>query len=176
MMDLAVALAHELRLDPETAEQMRFSALLHDIGKIGVPDEVLRKPGKLTDEEWVIMRQHPLIGERILGPIRSLQGVATVVRHHHERHDGGGYPDGLEGDQIPLLARAIAVVDAYCTMTEDRPYRGARTHLEAVEELLACSGTQFDPEVVDTFLCTFDPPSTETEQSRARDSSEAARA
>lgn len=138
---------------------MRYGALLHDIGKIGIPDDVLRKPSRLSDDEWAVMRRHTLISERILAPLLSLRPVAKFVRYHHEHSDGQVYPDGLARDDILLMARSVAVVDAYCTVTEDRTYRRARPHLEAIEELLACAGAQFDPSIVDAFLRLFDPPS-----------------
>jgi putative nucleotidyltransferase with HDIG domain len=159
LMDLSVALGREIGLGPTELEHLRYGALLHDIGKIGIPDDVLRKPSRLSDDEWAVMRQHTIIGERILAPLLSMRSVAEIVRYHHEHFDGRGYPDGLTRDDIPLMARSVAVVDAYCTMTEDRPYQRARSHLEAIEELLACAGAQFDPSIVDAFLRLFDPPS-----------------
>jgi GAF domain-containing protein len=116
------------------------------------PDAVLRKPGPLTPEEWEVVKRHPVVGEEILKPVRRLAGVARLVRHHQERWDGTGYPDGLRGQQIPLGARILAVVDAYTAITDHRPYRPARTHEEAVTELRRCAGTQFDPAVVSAFL------------------------
>jgi putative nucleotidyltransferase with HDIG domain len=132
--------------------QIRWAALLHDIGKVGVPDRILRKPGPLTAEEWVEIRRHPVVGEEILRPIAALREVARIVRHHQERWDGMGYPDGLRGEEIPLGARIIAVVDTYGAITDHRPYRPARTHAEAVEELRRCAGTQLDPRIVEVFL------------------------
>jgi len=135
----------------EEAREIRWAGLLHDIGKIGVPDEILRKPGKLTDAEWKLMRQHAVIGEEILATTERMRGVAHLVRHHQERWDGSGYPDGIRGEAIPLGARILAVVDAYSAITDDRPYRKARTHAEALAELRRCAGSQFDPQVVDIF-------------------------
>lgn len=145
------AVAQSLGLGEEEIQDIRWGALLHDIGKLGVPDGILRKAGLLTAEEWEAMRQHPSIGEGILLPAARLQGVARIVRHHHERWDGTGYPDHLQGTAIPLGARILSVVDAYGAIIDDRPYKPARTHEEAIAELKRCAGTQFDPEVVEAF-------------------------
>jgi HD-GYP domain-containing protein (c-di-GMP phosphodiesterase class II) len=131
--------------------------VLHDLGKLGVADAVLKKPGKLTPEEWVEMRRHPELGARILHHA-NLIDISAWVLAHHERIDGGGYPHGLAGDQIPLEARILAVADAYEAMTADRAYRPALGHDAAQKELVACAGTQFDPRVVDAFLLVLAPP------------------
>src|SRR5262249_58843793 len=110
-------------LDLEAVRSVELGAVLHDIGKVRVPESILNKPGKLTETEWEIMKTHPEVGERILSPIQSLQAVLPIVRHHHERWDGTGYPDALAGRAVPLGARIVAVCDAYRAMTEDRPYR-----------------------------------------------------
>ncbi len=144
--------ARALGCPEEQVRQVRWAALLHDIGKVGVPDHILRKPGPLTEAEWEVIRRHPSIGEEILKPVAALREVAHIVRHHQERWDGTGYPDGLAGEDIPLGARIIAVVDSYGAITDHRPYRRARTHQEAVEELKRCAGSQFDPRVVEAFL------------------------
>src|SRR6185312_6382663 len=123
-------------------------ALLHDIGKIAVPSEILLKPGSLTDEEWVVMRSHAAVGGELVGRIPAFAHLAPAVRASHERWDGGGYPDGLAGDQIPLAARIIAACDSYDAIVTDRPYRPARSPLEAIEELDRVRGTQLDPAVV----------------------------
>ncbi len=129
-----------------------YGALLHDIGKIGIPDAILRKPGKLTPEEWEIMKTHPAIGHQILRKIKFLDEAANMVLHHHEHFQGKGYPDGLRGEAIPLGARIFNVADTVDAMTSDRPYRKALTFEQTAEELRRCSGTQFDPQVVDAFL------------------------
>ena len=143
--DLAVALAVGLQVPGEVRRAVKLGAILHDVGKIGIPDAVLLKPGPLTDEEWIIMRAHPAIGERMLGSIDFLTSALPVIRHHHERWDGRGYPDGLRGEAIPIGARIVAVCDAFDAMTSDRPYRGAMTLEAACDELVACAGAQFDP-------------------------------
>ncbi|HEV3474868.1 MAG TPA: HD-GYP domain-containing protein [Actinomycetota bacterium] len=150
--DLALELTQ--RIEPELMDQSEIghAFLLHDIGKIGIPDRILTKPGTLTDSEWAVMRTHPLIGAQVVRPIRILGEAEDVVRFHHERFDGDGYPSGLRGEEIPLAARIFSVVDAYDAMTNDRPYRAACSPEAALDELIRCSGTQFDPEVVDEFL------------------------
>ena len=153
---LAVAVATELELDLDGVQQVELGAVLHDIGKVRVPEAILNKPTALTDEEWAVMRTHPEVGERILQPIKSLEAILPVVRHHHERWDGRGYPDGLAGRAIPLGARIVAVCDAYRAMTEDRPYRNALPADEARAELQRCAGTQFDPECVELLLRALD--------------------
>jgi putative nucleotidyltransferase with HDIG domain len=145
---LAVGVAAELELDLEAVRNVELGAVLHDIGKVRVPESILNKAGPLTDQEWVIMKTHPEIGEHILRPIQSLHAILPIVRHHHERWDGTGYPDGLAGRRIPLGARIVAVCDAYRAMTEDRPYRAALSISEARDELEAGAGTQFDAECV----------------------------
>ncbi|HLJ59492.1 MAG TPA: diguanylate cyclase [bacterium] len=148
---LATATAHDLGCRDDEIEELRWGARLHDIGKIGVPDYILQKPGPLTDEEWAIMRKHPEIGEEILRPVDRMRTVARLVRHHQERWDGTGYPDGLRGEVIPLGARILAVVDAYSAITDNRAYSEGRSAEHAIAELRRCAGTQFDPRVVDVF-------------------------
>jgi putative nucleotidyltransferase with HDIG domain len=135
----------------ETQQLAHLSGLLHDIGKIGVPPGVLEKNGPLTLQERRKMEEHSVIGERILANVEAYEEIARIVRHHHERLDGQGYPDGLVADQIPLLSRVICVADAYNAMTSDRPYRDAMSVSLARERLLQAAGTQFDPEVVAAF-------------------------
>lgn len=138
--------------DPEVLETMERAAYLHDIGKIAVPDSILKKEGPLTDAEWDLMRTHPLIGVRLLERIEFLHPAMPLVRSHHERWDGKGYPDGLRGTSIPLEARIFAVADTFDAITSDRPYRRRRTCAEAREEIVGESGAQFDPDVVRAFL------------------------
>jgi diguanylate cyclase (GGDEF)-like protein/putative nucleotidyltransferase with HDIG domain len=147
VIEMSSAVARNLGLGSLEVERVRSAALLHDIGKVAIPDEILHKPGPLTDDEWKLMREHPVIGERILRVLPGLGTVARIVRHEHERWDGRGYPDGLAGEEIPLGSRIIIAADTYHAITSDRPYRAARSHSEAVEELTRCAGTQFDPSV-----------------------------
>src|SRR5215211_6042646 len=144
-------LAHQLGmsagLEPASLKGLVFGALLHDIGKIGVSDAILTKAGPLTREEWAEMRLHPLIGERICEPLATASQFAPIVRHHHERWDGAGYPDGLRGDRIPLGARIVGLVDAYDAIIHDRPYRPARSIPEDLEEIKREAGMQFDPDL-----------------------------
>lgn len=138
---------------PETdLKTLELAALLHDIGKIGTYEAILDKAGKLTEEELKIIRQHPSKGAEILSPIKQLKGIVPLVRGHHESYDGSGYPDGLKGEDIPIMARILAVCDSYDAMTADRPYRKGRNKDESVAELKRCAGIQFDPEVVNTFV------------------------
>jgi len=131
---------------------VELGALLHDIGKIRVPESILLKAGPLTDEQWEVMRSHPEVGERILAPMQSLEDVLPIVRSSHERWDGTGYPDGLAGEAIPLGARIVAVCDAYHAMVEDRPYRKALSRGDAIEEMRNAGGSQFDPDCVNALL------------------------
>jgi two-component system cell cycle response regulator len=149
--ELALAVGRELHMGPEGLDEVARAAELHDVGKIAVPDAILDKPGPLDPVEWSFMRRHPLIGERILLAAPALRPVARLVRSSHERWDGSGYPDGLSGDEIPLGARVVAVCDAFNAMTTDRPYRETVSEHDAIEELRACAGTQFDPMVVEAF-------------------------
>lgn len=148
----ALALAKRLGLEGEDLKAIEWGGLLHDVGKMAVPDEILRKVGPLSDREWSIMRQHPGWGFEMLADIRFLQKTALqIVYSHHERWDGEGYPTGLVGEEIPLAARIFAVVDTYDAMTSDRPYRRAGTHHAAVMELERVAGRQLDPQVVEAF-------------------------
>ena len=129
-----------------------YGVVLHDVGKIGIPERILNKPGPLTAAEWRVMRTHPLIGHQMLADIPFMRTAAEVVRSHHEMFDGSGYPEGLKGKDISLAARVFAVVDAFDAMTTDRPYRAALSLDHAVTEIERMAGTQFDPEVVKVFL------------------------
>jgi two-component system, cell cycle response regulator len=149
--ELAAAVAEALGMSPEDQSDVARAAELHDVGKIAIPDAILRKPGPLDDAEWEFMRRHTIIGERILMSAPALKAVATLVRASHERWDGQGYPDGLAGERIPLGARIVSVCDAYDAMVSDRPYRAGMPPGDALEELRRCSGSQFDPDVVDAF-------------------------
>ncbi|HEY4717772.1 MAG TPA: GAF domain-containing protein [Anaerolineales bacterium] len=155
LAELAVKIGETMGCSLEELVDLRWGALLHDIGKIGVPDEILRKPGSLEEREVKIMRGHPEIGARIVEGVKSLSGVAPIIRAHQERFDGKGYPDGLRGQDIPKVARIISVADAYVAMTDERVYRKARSHEEAIIELKRCKGTQFDPEVIMALLTVF---------------------
>lgn len=155
--ELATLLGQTLGLSSEPLSALRIAGLLHDIGKIGIPDRILRKAGDLTDREREAMQQHVLLSERIIAGVPHVQEVLAAASSHHERFDGEGYPRGLKGDQIPLLGRILAVVDAYAAMTEDRPYRKALSREEAVGELRRCSGTQFDPAIVRVFISDILP-------------------
>jgi putative nucleotidyltransferase with HDIG domain len=148
----AVALARSLGCRGEALKAIEWGALLHDVGKMVVPDHILRKVGPLTDDEWLIMRQHPGWGYEMLAEVRFLQAAALeIIYSHHERWDGLGYPRGLAGEEIPLGARIFAVVDTYDAITSDRPYRRARNHQQAMAELERVAGEQLDPHVVAAF-------------------------
>lgn len=147
----ALLLARALGLSEESQQAVRVAGLLHDVGKIGIPDEILMKPGPLTAEEFNVMRQHVLLTERIIGAVPHLPDVRAAAVNHHERYDGAGYPQGLRGEEIPLLGRILAVADGYSAMTLDRPYRKAMTPAAAIRELRAGAGTQFDPHLVEVF-------------------------
>jgi HD-GYP domain-containing protein (c-di-GMP phosphodiesterase class II) len=151
--------------DSARLKAIEQGALLHDVGKIGVADAILRKPGPLDEKEWVEMRAHPELGHKMLKDIAFLKSALPIVLHHHERWDGSGYPHGLKGKKIPLEARIFSVIDAFDAITSERPYSPARTHEEAVEILLSESGTTFDPEVVRTFLTV---PSEDWQRIRSR--------
>ncbi len=150
--EISVVIAKELGMHDGALENIRLAGLIHDIGKIGVKEAVLNKPGMLTPEEFEHIKTHPAIGERILKPIVEEQEILDMVRLHHERFDGRGYPDGLSGEQIPVGAAIMALADAYDAMTSDRPYRKSLGNAVAVEEIKKGSGTQFTPSVVEAFL------------------------
>jgi diguanylate cyclase (GGDEF)-like protein len=153
--DLAEATARQLGLPAEEAERIRHATELRDVGKVAMPDAILTKPAPLDEDEWVFIRRHPLIGERIIAAAPALTRVAGLVRSSHERWDGDGYPDALAGEQIPVGARVVAVADAFAAMTSARPYAVRRSAEAALAELEACAGTQFDPEVVAAFAIAY---------------------
>jgi diguanylate cyclase (GGDEF)-like protein/putative nucleotidyltransferase with HDIG domain len=150
--ELSAATARALGLEGPEVGRVRIGGLLHDVGKIGIPDAILTKQGPLTAEEWSIIREHPVLGKRIVEQSPELADVVPMVLHHQERWDGSGYPSGLGGEAIPLEARIIAAADAYHAIRSDRPYRLGRTHREAVGELLRCAASQFDPRVLSALL------------------------
>ena len=148
----ATMIARGLELPAPEIRTIGQIGLLHDIGKIGMDDKILNKPGKLTKEEFGVIKQHPVIGAQILAPVRSLEGHLAGIRHHHEAWDGGGYPDGLRGEAIPLNARVVCLADSFDAMTSNRPYRPGRSLEQAITEMRDCSGSQFDPRCVEAFV------------------------
>lgn len=150
--ELCHKMSHVLGLPRSQHDELRLLGVLHDIGKIGIQDSILQKPGPLTEAEWVEMKKHPGIGCRIAQSVHELAPIAEYILSHHERWDGSGYPQGLKGEAIPLLARLLAVADSYDAMTQPRPYRAALGHEDAVAEIVRCAGTQFDPRIVEAFL------------------------
>lgn len=151
VVSYSLRLGREYGISSTLTKSLEFGSLLHDIGKIGVPDLILRKPAKLTPEEWVLMRQHPVHGQQILRGIEFLEGAARVVAQHHEKWDGSGYPLGLSGEDIDICARIFAVADAFDAITSDRVYRKGKPYQAAADELDAWAGKQFDPKVVEAF-------------------------
>ncbi|MGA9860076.1 MAG: HD domain-containing phosphohydrolase [Solirubrobacteraceae bacterium] len=150
--ELAAGTAAQLGLDPAHQRAIRYAALTHDLGKLAVPNEILHKPGPLDDAEWEVMRRHTIVGAEMLARIPFFEHVHALVRGHHERWDGGGYPDGLAGEEIPVGARILCVCDSYNAMITTRPYRRAMTQAAALKELRRCAGSQFDDRVVDAFI------------------------
>lgn len=150
--EYAVAIGTALGVDERVREQLEYAALLHDLGKLSIPAAVLTKPRRLSSEEYQAMQMHPAVGESMVLRVPPLKELAEFIRHHHERWDGEGYPDGVAGEHIPLLARILTVADSYDAMTTNRAYRRAMSHKEACEQLEECSGSQFDPDVVARFL------------------------
>jgi HD-GYP domain-containing protein (c-di-GMP phosphodiesterase class II) len=158
VVELSIAVADRLGLDAQRRRNVEFGALLHDVGKVAIPNEIINKPGPLDDAEWEVMRTHTIAGQRMLDRVGgSMREVGLIVRGSHERWDGGGYPDGLAGEQIPLEARIITACDAYNAMTTTRPYRKALPVASAAAELVRCAGTQFDPVVVEALLGIVGP-------------------
>jgi putative nucleotidyltransferase with HDIG domain len=150
--EMTMKLAHAFDLSNGELAQVRWGALLHDIGKMGVPDMILLKPGPLTDEEWVIMKKHPVFAYEMLSPIHYLHSALDIPYCHHEKWDGTGYPRGLKGEQIPLTARIFAVVDVWDALCSDRPYRPAWSKEKVSQHIKSLANTHFDPRVVDSFL------------------------
>ncbi|MBI4248625.1 MAG: GAF domain-containing protein [Elusimicrobia bacterium] len=148
----ARALGEELKLPLQMIQYIEYASLLHDIGKIGIDESIIRKPGKLTPEEYEVMKKHPALGYQILAPVKFLGPVAEMVLYHQEWYNGQGYPEGLKGEEIPLGSRIVAIIDAWDAMTSDRPYRKALPRETAIDELQKGAGTQFDPRVVEAFL------------------------
>ena len=152
VVELSVAVARRLGLSEEETADVEQAALLHDVGKMGIPDAILNKPGPLDDREWAVMREHPAIGERIVSSVEDLAHLAPILRAEHERWDGQGYPDGLSGEEIPLASRIAFTCDAFHAMISDRPYRKALDIRMAKAELKRNSGTQFCPAIVEALL------------------------
>lgn len=150
--EMALKLADLLGMSQTDKTDMRRGALLHDIGKMGVPDAILHKPGGLTETEWKVMREHPTLAYRMLSPISYLNRALDISYYHHERWDGSGYPHGLRGEEIPLAARVFAIVDVFDALTSDRPYRKAWSYEKAYQYIELQAGKHFDPEIVKVFL------------------------
>ena len=154
-MGYSLMIARELEMDRKSLRTIGVAALLHDVGKIGIPDSILRKPGRLTEQEFESVKQHPAMGAVIVGAVPGLEETLDAIRHHHERWDGSGYPFGLLGKEIPLIARLMAVADAFSAMTTDRPYRKGMDREKALSILEDGAGTQWAPECVAAFLCVM---------------------
>jgi putative nucleotidyltransferase with HDIG domain len=151
----SMAIARHLSLEPEEIRWLKIAAVLHDIGKIGIEDHILRKEQRLSPEEFDMIKRHSIIGAEIIEPVRQLRNIIPGVKYHHEQIDGRGYPEGLKGEGMPILAKIVAVADTFDAMTTDRPYRKAKARETAIEELKKCSGTQFDGDVVEAFIKAF---------------------
>jgi len=151
-MEYSLQIAQKLSLPEEEIKSLKYAAILHDIGKIGVRGYILNNPNGLTTSEYDQIKKHSIIGENIIQPIELLQPIRPLIRHHHEWYNGKGYPDGLSGENIPLGARILTVADAYDAMKSDRPYRKALSEEKAIQELKHGSGSQFDPQIIEVFL------------------------
>lgn len=156
--EITIEIAQKMELIYGQLDALRIAGPLHDVGKVGIPSSVLNKPTALTEAEWVMIQAHPQVSANVAQQVTAFAGAVPIIRHHHERWDGTGYPDRLKGDDIPLLARILAVADGFQAMTSERPYRRARTEDEALTELKEGAGTQWDPEVVKVFLRLKKPP------------------
>ena len=156
VLQLVMSVSEDIGLEEKLQLHVADVALLHDIGKIGIPNEILHKPAALSEDEWEVMRRHPEIGERILAEVPGFESVATAVRHEHERWDGGGYPDGIAGEDIPIASRIVLACDAYHAMISQRPYRSPMSETDARDQLLSNAGTQFDPTVVESLLSVLE--------------------
>ena len=150
--EAVAGVADKLGLDPERREGLIIASLLHDVGKLGVSDDILLKPAELTSEEFGEVKRHPSLGAQLVEQVPALAAIVPAIRHHHERFDGAGYPHKLKGTQIPLEARILAVADSFTAMIEERPYSPAMSEGDACHELERCAGTQFDPAVVEAFV------------------------
>ncbi len=172
VVEYSLMMGRFLGFDDDDLLRLCHGALLHDIGKIGVPDAILHKDGPLTDEEWAVMRTHPKLGALMVADVHQLEKAREIILHHHERMDGKGYPHGLSGDQIPLAARVFMIADAFDAMISDRPYRAAMTVTAAREEVRRCAGTQFDPQCVSAFESITDEELEQVGQQREQPSTE----
>ncbi len=152
----SLAIARHLSLKPQDKKWLRIASILHDVGKIGIEDDILTKPERLSPEEYNRMKRHAMMGAEIIGHVQRLRSIIPGVKYHHEQMDGRGYPDGLKGEDMPILAKIVAVADTYDAMTTDRPYRKAMSKESAIEELKRCSGTQFDQKIVKSFLRAYE--------------------
>ncbi|MFQ6001886.1 MAG: HD-GYP domain-containing protein, partial [Anaerolineae bacterium] len=154
--EIAIKIAQEMGLRNEERDTLRIAAPLHDVGKVGISSAVLNKPARLTQAEWVMIQAHPVASAQMAERVTAFKEAVPIIRHHHERWDGTGYPDGLKGEEIPLLARILAVADGFEAMTSERPYRWARTEEEALAELKKGAGSQWDPKVVEVFVKMYE--------------------